>query len=76
LLASVRALSDRSRREWDMRMRDTRNLGRRPYEGCSFLEENLGLEGFIEGIKEGSSSSKEIKTELFELDFTSLLEEY
>ena len=44
-------------------------------DGCSFLEGLLGLEGFIERIKEGSSSPREIKKELIELDFSSLLDE-
>ena len=42
---------------------------------CSFLEGLLGLEGFIEKIKEGSSSPREIKKELIKLDSSSLLKE-
>ena len=44
-------------------------------DGCSFLEELLGVEGCLQRIKEGSSSSREIKKELIDLDFSSLLEE-
>ena len=44
-------------------------------DGCTFLEGLLGRQGFTERIKEGSSSPKEIKKELFELDYSSLLVE-
>ena len=39
-------------------------------DGCSFLEELLGVEGCLQRIKEGSSSSREIKKELIDLDFS------
>ena len=35
-------------------------------DGCSFLEELLGVEGCLQRIKEGSSSSREIKKELID----------
>ena len=44
-------------------------------DGCSFLEELIGVEGCLQRIKEGSSSSREIRKELVELDFSSLLKE-
>ena len=35
-------------------------------DGCSFLEELLGVEGCLQRIKEGSSLSREIKKELID----------
>ena len=39
------------------------------------LQELIGVEGCLQRIKEGSSSSREIRKELVKLDFSSLLEE-
>ena len=36
----------------------------------------LGMKGCLQRIKEGSSSSRKIKKELIELDFSLLLEEW
>ena len=44
-------------------------------EGCSFLEAHLLLEGFVARVKDGSSSIRELKKELLNIDSINLLEE-
>ena len=44
-------------------------------EGCSFLDAHLLLKGFVARVKDGSSSIRELKKELLNIDSINLLEE-